>query len=218
VLGVTPITDIAGSEDPEAGSALDGRQVAVAGIISSVSVKITRKDERMAFITLEDRYGEIECILFPKVFRQYYELIRPDCGVYISGRVQLRENEPARIIAEEVGELVENSRYTGGAGRKKAQNDNKVPKGAAPGEDQPKSAGIGVGKKAGRRLFLRVEAGSEKFNKAVNLVEIFTGEVPVIFYDTKTASYKKYERGVALTDFVAGEFVELLGAENVVVK
>jgi len=217
-LGVTPITDIvAGSEDPEAGSMLDGLQVAVAGIISSVSVKITRKDERMAFITLEDRYGEIECILFPKVFRQYYELIRPDCGVYISGRVQLREDEPARIIAEEVGALVENSRYTGGAGCKEVQNDSEAPK-ATPGENQLKSAGNGAGRKAGRRLFLRVEAGSEKFNKAVNLVEIFTGDVPVIFYDTKTASYKQYERGVALTDFVAGEFVELLGPENVVVK
>ena len=54
--------------------------------------------------------------------------------------------------------------------------------------------------------------------KAVNLVEIFTGSTPVIFYDTKTATYKQYERGVALTGFVEGEFRELLGAENVVVK
>lgn len=220
-LDVIPITDItAGGEEPGAGSALDGREVAVAGIIGAVTAKTTRKDERMAFITLEDRYGEIECILFPKVYRQYRELVRPDCGVYISGRVQLREDEPAKIIIEEAGALVENSRYTGGAFCKNVLNDKKSPKSVLPEDTRgkPQSPDKTAGKSTGRRLFLRVEAGSEKFLKAVNLVKIFTGSTPVIFYDTKTATYKQYERGVALTGFVEGEFRELLGAENVVVK
>lgn len=109
-LNVTQLTDISLCTSEDADSPLDdGAAVRVAGIIAGINAKTTKKEERMAFITLGDGYGSVECIVFPKVYQSYRQLIFEDSPVFIDGRLQLREGEVPRVIVSTMAALVENA-------------------------------------------------------------------------------------------------------------
>ena len=80
----------------------DGARVRLCGIISSVSKKMTRKGDLMANIILEDFNGAVEILCFQKGIEQNWELIAVDEMVVVKGRVSTRENEPLKIIGDEV--------------------------------------------------------------------------------------------------------------------
>ncbi|GAA0122996.1 hypothetical protein UT300018_23130 [Clostridium faecium] len=84
----------------------DGDKVIIGGLISSVSRKITRNNTMMAFMTLEDLYGSIEVVVFPKTFENCKNLINEDEIVIVKGRVAVREDEQTKILCEEVKPLV----------------------------------------------------------------------------------------------------------------
>lgn len=111
-LNVTQLTDISLCASEDSDSSLDdGTAVRVAGIVVGINVKTTKKEERMAFITLEDGYGAVECIAFPKVYSSCRQLIFEDSPVFIGGRIQLREGEVPRVIVSTMAALVENSLF-----------------------------------------------------------------------------------------------------------
>jgi DNA polymerase-3 subunit alpha len=56
----------------------------------------------MAFLTLEDMVGQIEVIVFPKVYRQYQSLLVEDRKVMISGRVDAEEERNSKLLAETI--------------------------------------------------------------------------------------------------------------------
>jgi DNA polymerase III subunit alpha len=68
------------------------REMTLSGMITSVRPIITKKGDRMCFAQLEDLSGKIECIVFPKVFAEYEELINSDEALIISGNVRLSED------------------------------------------------------------------------------------------------------------------------------
>lgn len=84
----------------------DGAKVIVGGLITSVTRKITKNNAMMAFITLEDLFGSIEVIVFPKTYDAYKNFIEEDEMVVISGRVSVREEEQTKILSEEISPLV----------------------------------------------------------------------------------------------------------------
>ncbi|KRQ87092.1 DNA polymerase III subunit alpha [Caloramator mitchellensis] len=83
----------------------DGQKVVIGGIISEVSIKSTRKNEIMAFAKVEDSYGTIEILIFPKIYQKTSKFIIEDNIVVIKGRVTIREEEQPKIIAEEIEPL-----------------------------------------------------------------------------------------------------------------
>jgi DNA polymerase-3 subunit alpha len=84
----------------------DGAKVIVGGLISSVTRKITKNNTMMAFMALEDLYGSIEVIVFPKTYDSYRNLIQEDEMVIINGRVSVREDEQTKVLCEEISPLV----------------------------------------------------------------------------------------------------------------
>lgn len=78
----------------------DGDRVVIGGIITETTKKITKKNDMMAFIKLEDLYGTTEVIIFPKHFEKYKSLITNDALVIITGRVSMREEEQPKVICE----------------------------------------------------------------------------------------------------------------------
>ncbi|MDP4179446.1 MAG: DNA polymerase III subunit alpha, partial [Bacillota bacterium] len=84
---------------------LDGNIVIIGGIISEVSRKLTKNNDRMAFLRLEDLYAGIEVIIFPKIFEKYKSLIEEDNMVIVKGRISIREGEQPKILCEEITEL-----------------------------------------------------------------------------------------------------------------
>ncbi|WP_061309984.1 DNA polymerase III subunit alpha [Clostridium botulinum] len=84
----------------------DGDKVVVGGMITHVSKKLTRSNDMMAFIVLEDLYSSIEVIVFPKIFNMARNIINEDEVVLLKGRVSLREDEQPKLICEFMEPLV----------------------------------------------------------------------------------------------------------------
>ena len=87
--------------DEESGLAVvrDGRNYIVGGLISNVTVKLTKTNQNMAFVTLEDLYGTVEVILFPRDYQKYRDLLVMDTAVYVKGRASVSE-ENGKLVAE----------------------------------------------------------------------------------------------------------------------
>ena len=82
----------------------EGQQVVMGGIISDYKRLSTKSGSTMAFLTVEDVYGQIEVIVFPKVFDKCRNLIQNEQIVRISGKIQVKDNIP-QIIADDLSEL-----------------------------------------------------------------------------------------------------------------
>ncbi|AZV55386.1 DNA polymerase III subunit alpha [Clostridium sp. AWRP] len=107
----TKISDIVGRktlEDNfvEEAKVNDGDRVIVGGILSEVSKKITKNNDMMAFAKLEDLYGIMEIIVFPKVFQRFKSLIEDDYMIIVKGRVSVREDEQPKLLCEVIEPLV----------------------------------------------------------------------------------------------------------------
>ena len=89
----------------------DRNRVKVAGIVNSVTLKSTKNDERMAFLTLEDKTGEIECIVFPKKYNELYHEIYVDAAIAIEGTISLKDEEEPKILVNNILALQENKIY-----------------------------------------------------------------------------------------------------------
>ena len=80
----------------------EGTKVIVGGIIANVSVKYTRNNDKMAFLSLEDFQGSIEIIVFPKVYEQFAELLQEERVVLVKGRANVSADEEAKVISAEI--------------------------------------------------------------------------------------------------------------------
>jgi len=83
----------------------DGEIVALAGIVQSRKIKYTKKNEEMAFVTLEDKLGSIEVIAFPKVFSEFKKNLAEGAIIVAKGRLQIRDEQDSVIILSHVTEL-----------------------------------------------------------------------------------------------------------------
>ena len=79
----------------------DGKAVIVGGLISSVTVRSTKKGDLMANVSVEDIYGNIQMLVWPKVYSQYSRLLEEDRKVFVKGKVQAKEDQDAELIVDE---------------------------------------------------------------------------------------------------------------------
>lgn len=91
-------------------SNFDGRHVICAGMIGSITRKITKNNNMMAFVELEDIYGSLELIVFPTVFERFNGLITEDAKILVKGKLSVREDEEIKVICEEIQPLKNISR------------------------------------------------------------------------------------------------------------
>ena len=82
----------------------DKSEVKIAGVIASVSMKRTKRGDRMAIVTLEDQTGSAEAVFFPEAFSHFSHLLVGDDPLLVSGIAELSDNR-AKIIAKEVESL-----------------------------------------------------------------------------------------------------------------
>lgn len=197
-LEVSSIREILDDE-----SMTDKMLVRAAGMISSISLKTTKKQERMAFFTIEDRYGEIECILFHTKLSSFSDLLGEDVAVMVQGRISLREDEEPRILVDSMLALRENGTT----------------------EPIPKTSDVAKQENANQRflipkkLYLRIPSQSAMVSqKAINFVDIFEGSIPVILYNSETKAYTPLSHGLDATPYTVSELMRILGEENVVLR
>ena len=80
----------------------DGQNVIIGGMITEKNIKFTKKNQPMAFLTIEDLIGTVEVIVFPQTFARYREILTEDAKIFISGHVSADEEKDAKLIADEI--------------------------------------------------------------------------------------------------------------------
>ena len=189
----------------------DRRRVTVAGIVTAMTAKTTKKDERMVFFTLEDRAGEIECLAFPKIYAQYASEIRTDAVLRVEGNLSVREEERPKVLVSAILPLQDDHAPP------RVMPETEARQGNTQGRSVEEKAPVRLS--AAKILYLRVPSlQDKKWEKAKNILEIFEGALPVSVYDASSKSYRKQELGFDLSEFTLNELISILGRENVVLK
>ena len=85
----------------------DGQNVKYAGIINSVKKKYTKNNKIMAFVSIEDLYGTAEVIVFENAYIKAGKSLIEGNIVIVDGRLSIREDEDATIIANDIKDLKE---------------------------------------------------------------------------------------------------------------
>lgn len=99
--GISAVTtDFALDEETNEPRVKDNARVVVGGMVTAKTIKYTKNNEAMAFLTLEDLLGSMEIIVFPKSYERYGRLLEQDAKVFIEGRVSVEEDRPAKLIFE----------------------------------------------------------------------------------------------------------------------
>lgn len=80
----------------------DGQRVIIGGIISAVNRKVTRSNDIMAFMIVEDLTASMEVIVFPKTLKKVNSMVNEDELVVVKGRVSIREDEEPKILCEDI--------------------------------------------------------------------------------------------------------------------
>lgn len=91
-------------EETETGHAkvYDGAKEIVGGMISAKTIKYTKNNKTMAFITLEDLVGSVEVVIFPKDYERNQQYLTEENKVFIKGRVSEEDDAPSKLICETV--------------------------------------------------------------------------------------------------------------------
>ena len=90
--------------DEETGRAKvrDGAKEIVGGMITEKTVKATKTNQMMAFLTVEDLLGTLEIVVFPRDYEKNREYLEVDQKVFVKGRVSEEEEKASKLICEKI--------------------------------------------------------------------------------------------------------------------
>ena len=109
-LNAIRILDVVGNQDSIPGY-MDKQKVNVVGIVTKKTIKRTKNEDEMAFITLEDESGEIELIVFPKQYIKYSDVFNVKDVIFVSGTTTIKDDEPCKIIVDSAMRVMLNEEY-----------------------------------------------------------------------------------------------------------
>lgn len=185
--------DLAHSADQEESGAtlsgnkvFDGMRATMAGIVSHKKTLVTKKNQMMAFLDMEDLYGNVEVVVFPNVYERSIGLLSEDSLIVVKGTINFKEGELPKLLANEILDLRETS-----SGAKRAEGEKvklKIPETLENGLEQV------------RQLLLR--------HKGETPVIIYIG-------DTGKAMKTSPDLWVEANDAFEAEAMKLVGSNNV---
>ena len=183
------LSDLDQRED--GGLELDGRSVEMGGILTEVKGKATRKGAYMGFLTLEDLSGQIECLVFPKVFERYQGNLSVDDVVVLTGKLSIREEESPKLLVDTVTPLEV---------WKKQHPVRKAP----PRQEKPKQE---------KKVYIRIP--EKERSQCVDLLRMHHGPVPVILYHPETGETLLAPEDCWVDERQLAPLIEEYGEENV---
>ena len=95
-------TDFLPPEEGELPKVHDGERATVGGMITAKTMKATKTNKMMAFITIEDLVGTVEVIVFPRDYEKIGKMLNVDDKVFVSGRISAEEDRASKMILESI--------------------------------------------------------------------------------------------------------------------
>lgn len=97
-------------EDEKTYMKLHDREVIMGGMVIAKRIMTTKRNEIMAFITLEDLYGAIEVVVFPQTLKKFNILLNDDSIILIKGAISI-DGDEAKLIARDIKDINEEYRF-----------------------------------------------------------------------------------------------------------
>ena len=94
--------DFVREEETGAIKVADNAHVVIGGMIAGKTVKFTRNNKAMAFLTIEDLTGSVEVIVFPKDYERFSRFLNEDEKVFVVGHATVEEEQNGKIICERI--------------------------------------------------------------------------------------------------------------------
>lgn len=187
------IADLSDDADSQGARYKDRSEVKLAGIITSKRTKVTKSNDTMAFITLDDKYGEIEVIVFARQYKQFSSELSDDSAVLIFGQASAEDGEDARIILNSAEPLKTNSEY------------------------EAEKRTTRASEKPAERIFIRVpDMKDPRIAVVTRLSALEPGSVPVVFYDESSGKYSVMKNiTVSSSERVMAKLASTFGEQNV---
>ncbi|MBR7162275.1 MAG: hypothetical protein IKD07_07655 [Clostridia bacterium] len=215
------------SFEEENGAFKDRDTVILAGMLTARTNKQTRAGAPMAFLTLEDRFGEAELVVFPKVLEKYNYLLSPDTPIAALGELSVTEDSAPKLLVSSIEILQETVPPDVQPMKKAVPQKRQIPDSIAEARKRSETASSAAPQpvraqapEKPKTLYLKVShMQSEECRRACSLLEIFEGQTPVVFYD---ASSKKYVKAIGRSTEILPNMYRLLqtilGEDAVVYK
>jgi DNA polymerase-3 subunit alpha len=168
----------------------DKTTVTIAGIITSKRTKVTKNGDVMAYLTLEDRYGEINVIVFAKSYRTFSSILDEEMAVIITGNISTEEGEAPRILLTSAEKLIPDSEYV----------EKKI-------EAEP-------------RIYIKIPTlNDDRINKLKRIIALNRGNAKVVLYDESTGKYSVM-KDVMINpdDRIIARLCSIFGDKNVIFK
>lgn len=172
----------------------DGKKVDVLCMITRIRSKITKNNARMAFVNIEDKYGTLEMIVFPKQLNEYGGMITEGRIVRVTGSVDRKEEETVKLICDKILH---------------------IPNSPSEAERRKKTAG----RKTPRGLYLRLPNDNcTEYVRAMQVIDIFDGPEHLFIKFTDNGRIVKDPDSIRVdaNPVMIQELCRRIGSENVV--
>jgi DNA polymerase-3 subunit alpha len=196
-LKLDSIADILAAFDedtsPEEAKYSDDDSVRIAGIISAKRTKTVKNGDQMCFIELEDRYSEIEVIIFPKQYSSVSRDVSLEAAAVIEGRISEEDGASPKIILSNLRLLKSNNEFD--------KEELRRPKNAP-------------------RIYIKLPSIADGRTASITrLAMLNRGECEDVLFDSSTKKYSVMKGTlISQSDKVRNRLCELFGEENVVIK
>jgi DNA polymerase-3 subunit alpha len=184
----------------------DGKEIITGGMIVSKTVKTTKNNKTMAFITLEDMFGTMEVIVFPNILSKYGSVMSEESIILVKGKITMREGEQAKIICDEAYYLEDYS-------------TNSLPEAKKKEVNTLNTKGFSISHNG---IYLRLMSDRDRdFTLSLDaLLRYFSGTVPVFLIDAAGKNVKVRGGNYSVMNCLelVSELNLKLGEENVLIK
>lgn len=189
------------SDEGVTGASLDGRAVECVGIVSSMRTKVSKAGNMLGFAVLEDLYGTVEVMLFPKIYERYSHMLQPETIVRVRGRISAKEDEMPKLLADSVSVV-------------SAEEASGAPAAHSPEAETPSTAEPAASK---RTVFIRIADHNSAFSDALDaLLDRFPGtDTAVLYFPNLSGGSKKVLSRRISYESARADLEALFGADNV---
>jgi DNA polymerase III alpha subunit len=165
----------------------DEQPVSMGGMISAFKKLQTRSGQFMAFVTVEDLYGAVECVCFPKVYEKMKDFMEADKVVSLSGKISINDDKAPSIIVDKISEftldnpVVYSAERSGGYASASPKKTESATVGNTAKEASP-VAPVAQKEDKPKRLWLNISALDEAdVEELMETLGFYLGETEVIF-------------------------------------
>ena len=88
--------------EEESGAVKINAHVVIGGMIATKTIKFTKYNQAMAFITIEDLTGTVEVIIFPRDYERYQRYLQDDAKIFVIGHATVEDEQNGKIICERI--------------------------------------------------------------------------------------------------------------------